>query len=242
MHKLLSALLLLTLSGVSHASERALRFSINDSWAMPMVRIEDGKAVEGILVDLQQRMAAKVGRKAELVVMPRMRVQNALDTGDIDVRCYVSPSWVNSGHSRYIWSVPFMTQRDVLAGVNLEKLEPEQLLNERLGTVLGFTYPRLQPLFASGQIQREDARTQNQVLLKLSARRYRYAISNELSLHWFNRHQAPGQKLHSLHEVAADPVACIFRDAPDVPTMALLRAMVQMQHAGEFDALLARYR
>ena len=61
-----------------------------------------------------------------------------------------------------------MTQRDVLAGVTPEKLEPEQLLNERLGTVLGFTYPRLEPLFASGQIQREDARTQDQVLLKLS--------------------------------------------------------------------------
>lgn len=242
MPKLLPALLLLILSGASFAAERALRFSINDSWAMPMVRIEDGKAVEGILVDLQQRMAAKVGRKAELVVMPRMRVQHALDSGEIDVRCYVNPSWVNSGHYRYIWSLPFMTQRDVLAGVTAEKLQPEQLLNERLGTVLGFTYPRLEPLFTSNQIQREDARTQDQVLLKLSARRYRYAISNELSLHWFNRHQEPGEKLHLLSEVATDPIACIVRDAVDIPTMALLRAMVQMKQAGEFDDILARYR
>jgi polar amino acid transport system substrate-binding protein len=240
--KLLPALLLLTLSCASFASERALRFSINDSWAMPMVRIEDGKAVEGILVDLQQRMAAKVGRKAEMLVMPRMRVQHALDSGDIDVRCYVSPNWVDSGHYRYIWSLPFMTQRDVLVGVTPEKFKPEQLLNQRLGTVLGFTYQRLEPLFNSGQIQRENARTQDQVLLKLSARRYRYAISNELSLHWFNRHQAPGQKLHIISEVVAEPVACIVRDAPDVPTMALLRALVQMKQAGEFDDILARYR
>lgn len=242
MPKLLPALLLLTLSCAPLASERALRFSINDSWAMPMVHIKDGEAVDGILVDLQLRMAAKVGRKAELLVMPRLRVQDALNTGEIDVRCYVSPTWANSGHYRYIWSLPFMTQRDVLAGVRPEQLQPEQLLNERLGTVLGFTYPRLEPLFASGQVKREDARTQHQVLLKLSARRYRYAISNELSLHWFNRHQPPGQKLHSLGEVAADPIACIVRDAPDVPTMALLRAMVQMKQAGEFDAILARYR
>lgn len=242
MPKLLSAFLLLVLSGHASTAERTLRFSINDSWAMPMVRIEDGQAVEGILVDLQQRMAAKVGRKAELLVMPRLRVQQALDTGEIDVRCYVSPNWLNSGHYRYIWSLPFMTQRDVLVGVTPERLQPEQLLNERLGTVLGFTYPRLESLFASKQIQREDARTQEQVLLKLSARRYRYAISNELSLHWFNRHQPPDRKLYSLSEVTADPIACIVRDAPDVPTMALLRAMVQMKQAGEFDALLARYR
>jgi polar amino acid transport system substrate-binding protein len=240
--KLLPALVLLALGQVVHAEERALRFSINDSWAMPMVRIEQGKAVAGILVDLQQRLAAKVGRKAELLVMPRLRVQQALDAGEIDVRCYVSPNWLNNDHDNYVWSLPFMSQRDVLVGTYAQNLQPEQLHDEHLGTVLGFSYPRLEPLFASGQLQREDARTQDLVLRKLSAGRYQYAISNELSLHWFNRQQPPEHKLHTLSEVASDPIACIVRNAPDVPTMALLRAMVQMKQAGEFDALLARYR
>lgn len=242
MLKLLPALLLLVLSHNAYAEERALRFSINDSWAMPMVHIENGQAVAGILVDLQQRLAAKVGRKAELLVMPRLRVQHALDNGEIDVRCYVSPNWVNGGHYRYIWSLPFMTQRDVLVGTRTANLQAEQLQGKRLGTVLGFAYPRLEPLFASGQLQREDARTQDLALLKLSAHRSQYAISNELSLHWFNRQQPTGQKLHILSEIASDPIACIIRDAPDVPTTALLRAMVQMKQAGEFDELLARYR
>ena len=61
-------------------------------------------------------------------------------------------------------------------------------------------------------------------------------------MHWFNRQQPPGQKLHALSEVWTSQIACIVRDAPDVPTMALLRAMVQMKQDGEFDALLARYR
>ncbi|CAN7225182.1 hypothetical protein LJR071_000772 [Pseudomonas sp. LjRoot71] len=150
MLKLLPALLLLALSHSACAEERALRFSINDSWAMPMVHIENGQAVAGILVDLQQRLAAKVGRKAELLVMPRLRVQQALDNGEIDVRCYVSPNWVNGGHYRYIWSLPFMSQRDVLVGTRAANLQAEQLQGERLGTVLGFAYPRLEPLFASG--------------------------------------------------------------------------------------------
>jgi polar amino acid transport system substrate-binding protein len=108
--------------------------------------------------------------------------------------------------------------------------------------VRGFAYSRFEPLFASGQIQRDDARTQDQVLLKLGAKRYRYAISNELSLHWYNRQQPAEHKLHILSEVASDPIACIVREAADVPTMALLRAMVQMKQDGEFDAMLARYR
>ncbi|MEA1606947.1 substrate-binding periplasmic protein [Pseudomonas spirodelae] len=242
MFKLLLTLLLPTLSAVTSASERAIRFSIIDSWGMPMVRIEQGQAVEGFLVDLQQRMAAKIGRKADMLVMPSLRIGYAMASGEIDVRCYVSPNWINADHYRFIWSLPFMTQRDLLLGNRAEQLQPEALHGERLGTVLGFTYPRLDPLFNSGQIQREDSRTQDQVLHKLSAGRYRYAISNELSLSWFNRHQPPGQKLYALSEVAADPVSCMVRDAPDVPTMALLRAMVQMKQAGEFDALLARYR
>lgn len=224
------------------AAERPLRFSINDSWAMPMVQIERGQAIGGILVDLQRRLAAKVGRKARLLVMPRLRVQQALESGDIDVRCYVSPNWLHSGHHRYIWSLPFMTQRDVLVGRVPGPMQPEEIQRQRLGTVLGFTYPRLQPLFDSRQLLREDARTQHQVLLKLEAARYSYAISNELSLHWFNRARPAHQRLHMLGEIAADPIACIVRDAPDIPTMALLRAMVQMKQDGEFEAILARYR
>ena len=224
------------------AAERPLRFAINDSWAMPMVQIERGQAIGGILVDLQRRLAAKVGRTAQLLVMPRLRVQQALESGDIDVRCYVSPNWVNSGHHRYIWSLPFMTQRDVLVGRTPGQIQPEDIEKKRLGTVLGFSYPRLQPLFDSRQLLREDARTQYQVLLKLEATRYSYAISNELSLHWFNRQRPAHQRLHTLGEIASDPIACIVRDDPEVPTMALLRAMVQMKQDGEFEAILARYR
>lgn len=241
MFKLL-ATLLLPLSGALFAEERPLRFSINDSWAMPMVKIEQGQAVDGILFDLQHRLAAKIGRKAELVVMPRLRVQHALENNEIDVRCDVSPNWSSNGHHRYIWSLPFMTHRDLLVSRQTGNIRVHNLHNKRIGTVLGFSYPALDPLFNSGQLEREDARTQHQVLLKLAADRYQYAITNELSLHWFNRQQAPSQKLHVLSEVWTDQIACIVRDAPDVPTMALLRAMVQMKQDGEFDALLARYR
>lgn len=241
-HRLPLALGILFAAQTSSANDLPLRFSINDSWAMPMVQIEADQAVTGILYDLQRRLAARVGRQAEMLVMPRLRVQQALDNGDIDVRCYVSPDWVNSGHYRYIWSLPFMTQRDLLVGRQAAARQPEQLQGERLGTVLGFTYPQLDRLFASGQITREDARTQEQVLLKLQAGRYPYAVSNELSLHWYNRQRPASQQLHALGEISNDPIACIVRDAPDVPTMALLRAMVQMKQAGEFEAILQRYR
>lgn len=234
------ALILLSLG--TSAEERPLRFSVSESWAMPMIHIEHGQATGGVLYDLQQRLAEKVGRRAEMLVRPRLRIQQMLERGEIDVRCYVNPTWLSESHHQYIWSVPFMVQRDLLVGRSQQQVQVSRMQGETIGTVLGFTYPGLDPLFASGQLQRDDARTQELALAKLQARRYDYAISNELTLQWFNRQQPAGDKLQPLQEVAADLVACIVRDEPDVPTMPLLRALVQMKQAGEFEQILARYR
>ena len=61
---------------------------------MPLMRYEQGRAAGGILFDLQTRLAQKLQRRAELLVLPRMRVQQMMARGEIDVRCYVSPDWV----------------------------------------------------------------------------------------------------------------------------------------------------
>jgi polar amino acid transport system substrate-binding protein len=241
MRKYLIALALLC-SSLS-AEERPLRFAISDSWAMPMVNIENGVATGGILYDLQLRLAEKVGRQADLLVLPRLRVAQLMTRSQIDVRCYVNPDWLKDSHHQYTWSIPFMTQRDLLVSrLEQSAVDPQELQGERIGTVLGFVYPTLEPLFASGQLKREDARTQDQVLAKLAAGRYSYAVSNELSLHWRNKNQPADKQLHPVSELAANPVSCIVRDQPDVPNMALLRAMVQMKQAGEFEEILARYR
>lgn len=237
-------LIALALSAFATAEERPLRFSVTESWAMPMMRIENGQATGGILYDLQHRLAEKVGRRAELQVMPRMRVQQIMVRGEIDVRCYVNPEWLQESHHQYIWSVPFMNQRDVLVTRNKssQDLRPEQLHGKAIGTVLGFTYPRLNSMFARGQLRRDDARTQELVLDKLMAHRYDYAVSNDQALKWYNRHLPPGQHLHEAHELAVDLMSCIVRNEPDVPTMQLLRAMVRMKEDGEFEEILSRYR
>ena len=236
------SLALILCSFSASAEERPLRFSVSESWAMPMIHIENGQATAGILFDLQQRLAEKVGRRAEMLVRPRLRIQQMLVRGEVDVRCYVNPAWMNESHHQYIWSVPFMVQRDLLVGRSQQQVQLNQMPGETIGTVLGFTYPSLDTLFTSGQLIRDDARTQELALAKLQAKRYDYAISNELMLQWYNRQQPGEEKLQPLLEVANDIVACIVRDEPDVPTMRLLRALVQMKQAGEFDAILARYR
>ncbi len=235
-------LVLLLLCACSAAEERPLRFSVIESWAMPLVSVENGEATGGIIYDLQMRLAEKVGRRAEMLVLPRKRVQAMLVRGEIDVRCYVNPIWMTESHHQYIWSVPFMKQRDMLVARNKQDMTLEQLHGQMVGTVLGYVYPQLQGKFDSRDLQRDDARTQELALLKLDAGRNDYAVSSELTLNWFNRTQAPQHKLQALQELSSDLASCIVRDEPDVPTMALLRALVQMSNDGEFEKILASYR
>ncbi|MFC3609255.1 substrate-binding periplasmic protein [Stutzerimonas tarimensis] len=234
--------LTLMLIAPAAAGQGTLRVSASDSWAMPMLGYQNGKPINGIFHDIYQRIGEKVGREVELLTMPRQRLQQAVERGEIDVRCYVSPAWLTESHHRYIWSMPFMIQRDVLVARAPATLpvEPEQLSGQRIGTVLGFVYTSLQPLFDSGTLIREDARTQEQVLAMLRAGRLDYAVSNELTLNWSNRGQGP--RLYEVAELDTDWVACLVRDDPEVPTMAILRALVQMRLAGEFEAILDRYR
>lgn len=235
------ALALLVICSSLAAEERPLRFSVSESSTMPMVRIEDGQATGGILYDLQMRLAEKVGRPAQLMVLPRLRIQRMLVRGEIDVRCDVNPAWLEESTHQYIWSVPFMVHRYVLVGAKAD-MPRQPPPGETIGTVLGFVYPTLEPAFASGALLRDDARTQDLVLAKLAVARDRYAISNELTLDWFNRTHPGDQPLRKLGVLSSDIVACIVRDEPDVPTQTLLRALVRMSVDGEFEAILARYR
>ncbi|WP_277372592.1 ABC transporter substrate-binding protein [Pseudomonas sp. AA-38] len=239
---LLASSLLLSLAAFAQ-EQRPLRFSVAESWAMPLMKVVDGQATDGIVYDLQMRLAQKVSRRAQMLVLPRLRIQQLLVTGGIDVRCYLNPSWLGASHHQYIWSLPFMLQRDLIVARDADPdFSLERLRGERLGTVLGFSYPTLEPLLSNSDIHREDARTQELALEKLEAGRYHYAISSQLSLDWFNRNQPQEKRLHALAQVSADLISCIVRDAPDVPTQALLRALVQMKQDGEFEAILERYR
>lgn len=237
------ASILLISTAVAFADERPLRFSVSDSSTMPMIRLTRGVATDGILYDLHRRIAEKVGREAKQPVMSRARIQQLLAEGNVDVSCYMNPAWITEDRPSYRWSVPFMNQRTVLvARIDSPDVDLYQLQGERIGTVLGFYYPDVAELFDDGDLIRDDARTESQVLGKVVAGRYRYALSTRTALDWFNRSQPPELKLRVIGEMTEFPVHCIVRDEPDVPAREILEAMQQMQGDGEFEAILAKYR
>jgi polar amino acid transport system substrate-binding protein len=237
----LGALLLVSLSVV--AAEAPLRFVVSDSWAMPMVQLERGRPTQGILHDIMLSLATQVGVPAQFHILPRARVQNAMDHGEVDVRCYISQSWLPNLSGNYIWSVPLLVQRDLLIGRrgSPDAVNPADLPQQSIGTVLGYSYPTLQPLFDAERLHRDDARNQEQVLDKLLAGRYRYAVSNQWTLDWFNQRLLPDRQLQSVALVHEQTVGCYVRNDPKVPVQRILDTLQHMKMSGEIDDIIRLY-
>ncbi|MHC8321401.1 substrate-binding periplasmic protein [Pseudomonas sp. GB2N2] len=236
----LGALLLMSLDAMA---AKPLRFVVPDSWAMPMVQLERGRPTQGILHDVMVSLATQVGVPAEFHVLPRARVQNAMEHGEVDVRCYAAQSWLPNQSGDYIWSIPLWTQPDVL--ISRQKALPEaipaKLTRQAIGTVLGYSYPTLQPLFDSGRLLREDARNQEQVLEKLQAGRYHYAVSNQWTLDWFNQRLLPDRQLQRVAVLEEQSVGCYVRNDPGVPVQRILRTLLRMKMSGEIDDIIRLY-
>ena len=237
----LGALLLISLNGA--AAEMPLRFVVPDSWAMPMVQLERGKPIQGILYDVMVSLATQVGVPAEFHVLPRARVQNAMEHGEVDIRCYAAQSWLPNQSGDYIWSIPLWTQPDVLISRKspLTAVVAANLPPQSIGTVLGYNYPTLQPLFDADRLRREDARNQEQVLEKLLAGRYHYAVSNQWTLEWFNQRLLPDRQLQGVAVLQTQNVGCYVRNDPKVPVQRILRTLLRMKMSGEIDDIIRLY-
>ncbi|MDZ3993075.1 substrate-binding periplasmic protein [Pseudomonas sp. Teo4] len=241
MRRLLALLLFWTTHSL--AEQPVLRFSVAESWSMPLIRTEDGQPVEGLLYDLMQAMAREAGARPEYHMLARLRLQQAMDDGDIDVRCYVSTQWFNDRPGNFVWSIPLFVQRDLLVArpADSAPTRPEQLPPQAIGTVLGYTYTTLEPLFATGKLHREDSRNQELALQKLEIGRYRHAVSNQLSLGWFNQRLPAEQRLQAVAVLEEQSLGCMVRNDPAIPTQAALRALVRLKQSGAIEQITRRY-
>jgi ABC-type amino acid transport substrate-binding protein len=220
-----------------------LRFSVADSWSMPLMQVGHDGPTDGILYDIMQSLARQIDQPAEYRVYPRLRVQAAMDRAEVDVRCYAAQSWLPDMSGDYTWSLPLLNQRNVLISTswNPASVQLSDILGDHIGTVLGYSYPALDPLFERRDLIREDTRLQEQVLQKLAAHRYRYAVDTQWSLDWYNRGRRDADKLVAVWTIDEQPVGCVVRNDPDVPAQRIMRTLLRMKMSGEIERIVERY-
>lgn len=239
MRVVLGALWMITTASL--AAPAPLRFSISDSWAMPMVQVENGQPTQGILYDVMSSLATQLGLPARFQVLARARIATALLHGDVDVRCYVTQAWLDDLPGDYAWSVPLMVQRSVLISTDEQPITLSDLPPQAIGTVLNYRYTGLAALFASGRLTRDDARSEEQVLHKLLAGRFQYAVINEWTVDRFNQSLPLGRRLHKVAVVDELNLSCLVRNDPNLPVQQILDTLQRMKMSGEIDEIIQLY-
>lgn len=224
------------------AESGVLRFAVGDSWAPPYIEISRGRPTGGLMFELMEAIAAGAGLRAEYRRLPAQRVDQALASGEVDLHCLISPKWYEHPPAADRLGPPMVVLDDVL--VAPPDSPPQDLKQHglRVGTVLGYRYADLEPLFAAGRLRREDAPSQAKVLEKLSRGRSDVAVVDRLVLAHFNRGMPAAQRLVAQRLLSQTVTHCLFGARTDLPVERVRAALEGMVARGEVRRLMARYR
>lgn len=224
----------------ARAEDSTLLFIAPANHTMPFVEIRDGQLQRGILKDLGEAIAARMGRTARFVVVPAKRVSAALARGEADGLCYTSPRWIDAAELH--WSRPVFDYTGVVARrADMPPLSQlSQLAGLTLGTVAGYRYTEVEAALGPG-FPRDDAPDMGRNLAKLAAGRIPYAMTEKLTLSYAMR-ENPQQGLQPALQTISYPTHCVFSPLRRLSLPAVDKAVDGLIGDGSVERLLARYR
>jgi ABC-type amino acid transport substrate-binding protein len=206
---------------------------------MPIARFTGTELTGGILKDLGDLMAAKLGRTARYVAVPSRRVALMLARGEADGVCLVQPHWIDGD---FRWSAPLIpTGGVVLARADAPVIARlEDLRGKKVGTVAGYRYQYIGPLLGRDFL-RDDAPSAEHNLRKLLAGRTQYALMELTSAAYQVRNDATRSlRLDITYE--SDMARCAFSPKSAIPYAEIKQATDSIAAERGVDKIMARYR
>lgn len=247
---LLAALLALAGAAPVHAdpSPNEVRFLVSEIWAMPFGEFDKPAGSQpvlkrGAMLDWQLALAQALGRKARFVAAPYLRHPMVVANKGADVQCMTSPEWVQ--RDAYEWPEPFYTVDEQVVGSASKPLvrTVADLQSKKMGTVLGYHYPMLDPLFAKAQLQRVDAPSEEIAYRKLLSGRTDYAIMRSADFA-YRKAQDPQSGVLVLSPLVVNhtPVHCALIKGSGITLDELRAAQRKVMKKTPFTALLDKYQ
>lgn len=237
--RLLSIVLALSLCGFVLAAEPEIVFIAPTNHAMPWARFQDGKLTGGLLKDLGDAIAQRLGRHAKFISISSNRVRGVLLEGGADALCYVRPEWIDGV---YNWSVSFIQDGAlVVARPTAPPIHTlTDLAGQPVGTVVGYRYPELDSALGHGFI-REDAPSMENNLRKLIAGRMEYAILEKMVFEYQLRMDKSIKLRADLLYVSFD-AQCAFSRSSTIPFAEVERVINGLIKDGSVAEIFSHYR
>jgi len=206
---------------------------------MPMAGFEDGRLVEGIHKDLGQALAAKLGREAHFLLLPRKRIAMALESGQADLLCLYLPPWLPG---KFNWTRGFFPVSEVVV-TDTAVPQPRRLRDLRgqpVATVLGYYYPELDAALGKDFV-RDDGPSSSANLRKMAAGRLHHAITQQSTLDYYLK---VGDKLsvYSPLVVKNYKAQCAVSPQAQVAVGAVNQAIDQLIKEGSMNKIISHYQ
>ena len=152
------------------ADDPVLKIAYAEGNAPPYAFVKDGRLTGGLIPEMGNWLARTLGVKVAYVFTSRLRTDEDLKTGRIDVLPISNPLWI-SANDGVRWSRRLFWENNVFAENTQFPCSIgswNDLKGKNIGTLLGYVYPSaLEKMFASGQAKRQDVVTLEQNLSKL---------------------------------------------------------------------------
>jgi ABC-type amino acid transport substrate-binding protein len=231
--------LVLALTGWQAAAAPPLVVLVDTGTEMPMAGFRDGRLAEGIHKDLGTALAARLGREAGFLLLPRKRIAMALEAGQADVLCLYLPPWLPGN---FQWTRGFFPVSEVVV-TDTSVAQPHNLrdLNGKpVATVLGYYYPELEKAMGNGFI-RDDGHSSSGNLRKMAAGRLHHAITQQSTLDYYLK---VGEKL-SLYPplvVKHYKAQCAVSPQGSVNVNEVNKAIEQIVKDGSVSKIISNYQ
>jgi ABC-type amino acid transport substrate-binding protein len=169
------------------ANDPVLKIAYAEGNAPPYAFVKGGRLTGGLIRDIGNWLGRKLGVKVTYVFTSRLRTDDDLKTGRIDVLPISNPAWLPADDGAR-WSRRLFWENDVFVE-NTKFPCPVKSLNDlkgkRIGTLLGYVYPaKLEKLFSSGQATRQDVVRLEQNLRKLENGRIDLAYDSNVLIEY----------------------------------------------------------
>ena len=225
------------MAGAAPADELVMIAPLNQT--MPLAQFTQGKLTGGIIKDLGEAIAQRLGRQLSFVSVSSEQVSGALESGKADGICYVRPFWIDGD---FDWTRPVIPDAELVA--SREGAPPirslADLRDRPVGTVVGYRYPRVEQVLGL-RFRRSDSPSMEENLRRMMAGPVQYTVIGQSTLA-YQRRVNKALKLRSDLVFASVSAQCAFTKRSNVPFAEVNTAVNALLDEGVVEEILARYR
>ena len=230
----------------STTAEQTLNFGYGDYQSPPYVVMDEGVDMpRGIMVDIGRTLTTLLPYKLQLVNVPRKRLESYLEEGQIDMRCHMSPDWVDDAQ-HFIWSAQLYS----LDTVVLTSKQTERTINNYgdmeglvFAIVRGYNYSDgFNEMVKQGNVRILETHSLESAIAMLGKNRADAVIANNVLSQYLIAQRGLEEKvLTQPFVLRSQSIHCAISRHAKIDYKLIQNGLEEMKRKGAFEVIIKRY-